>query len=282
VARPNRFIEFVKRHETKSYGTSVDQPLLDTRLDTPLAAAGRATEDYFVPNALEPTEDEAVVMAVLPSRAGMMTSYDPKMGLVAGMDKTREKMFDLKCYILSRPTTIHLNIQRLSALDPMYVSLLPTFKTTTLEGAPEPVVGDIIIVKYDNLTHTSGDFVKTTGINISDMFEENVGGPSLRDRFSSSAKKTMIGGGVSTPDRLAQEAGYLNAAEQNQALQAGRARGAPYSPTEWNSRPLPPPVPGVPTAAQGAGLVIGTVGDEPGYSRSGGEVWVEGVGWLPA
>jgi len=221
MTRPNRFLEFVKRHETKSYGTPIDQPLIDTRLDNSLSAAGRATSAYFVPNALPPDDDEAVVMAVLPRSAGMMSSYDPNLGLVADIDKTQEKMFDLKCYVISRPTTVHMNLKKLSVLDPMYVSLLPTFKATVLEGSPEPERGDVVVVRYDNLTHTKGDYIKTTGINISDMFSENISDSSLVSKFNSSTKKTGIGEGETM-----QELAEIVATEKDPILKALKAQCA--------------------------------------------------------
>lgn len=181
----NRFIEFVKRYETKSYGVSIDQPVMDPRLETDLAIAGRATAAHFVPDALGSADDEAVVMAVLPLGVPMMSSYDSKLGLVADMDKIQDQGFQLKCYVVSRPTCVHMNLKRLSILDPLYVSLLPTFKVTVLEGMPKPVIGDIIKVKYDNLTHAGGDFLKPTGINIADMFAEAAACEGLADKFDS-------------------------------------------------------------------------------------------------
>ena len=202
MACQNRFIEFVKRHETKSYGVSIDQPVMDPRLENDLAIAGRAAAAHFVPDALGTADDEAVVMAVLPSSAPMMSSYDSKLGLVADMDKIQDQEFQLKCYVVSRPTCVHMNLKKLSILDPLYVSLLPAFKVTVLEGMPKPVIGDIIKVKYDNLTHTQGDFLKPTGINIADMFAEAAACEKLADKFDSPGSEPAVIGPGNTRDQL--------------------------------------------------------------------------------
>jgi hypothetical protein len=202
MACQNRFIEFAKRHETKSYGVSIDQPVMDPRLENDLAIAGRAAAAHFVPDALGTADDEAVVMAVLPSSAPMMSSYDSKLGLVADMDKIQDQEFQLKCYIVSRPTCVHMNLKKLSILDPLYVSLLPTFKVTVLEGMPKPVIGDIIKVKYDNLTHTQGDFLKPTGINIADMFAEAAACEKLADKFDSPGSTPAVIGPCATLARI--------------------------------------------------------------------------------
>ena len=190
MATSKRFEQFLKRYEKKSYGTPIDQPLADPRLDTGLDLVGRSTDAHFTPNSLPESTDAAVVMAVLRYSGPHMSSQDPKQGIIADIDKQQAKMFDLKCYVITRPTCAHISQEKIATLDPAYVSLLPSFRAIISEGERTPTLGDIVSVKYDSLTHTKGEFIKVTGLNISDMLSENSPKGGLKDKFRSNVKKT--------------------------------------------------------------------------------------------
>ena len=190
MATSKRFKQFLHRYEKKSYGTPIDQPLADPRLDTGLDLVGRSTDAHFIPNSLPADTDEAVVMAVLSYSGPHMSSQDPKLGIISNVDKEQAKMLDLKCYVLSRPMCAHISKEKISTLEPKYVNLLPTFRAIIAEGERTPTLGDIVSVKYDSLAHTKGEFIKVTGLNISDMLSENSPKGSLKDKFRSNAKKT--------------------------------------------------------------------------------------------
>jgi hypothetical protein len=181
--------QLVKRWPKKSYGVSMDQNLIDTRLDTGLSVVAKAVEGAFVPGGLSSDADVAVVLGIVPYSAPHMSSRDPKLGIIANSDI---KGMGLKCYVLSRPMCAHINIDKVGTLDPKYIALLPTFDAAILCGDTLPVLGDIVLVKYDNLFHTKGELVRVTGDNVYDILCENANNKSLVSQFKAGSKKSPV------------------------------------------------------------------------------------------
>jgi hypothetical protein len=192
MAATKKWKQLVKRWPKKSYGVSMDQNLLDTRLDTGLSMVAKGVEGLFLPASIPGGNDIAVVLGIVPYDAPHMSSRDPKLGILANSDKNQTKRLGLKCYVLSRPMCIHVNIDKVGTLDPKYIALLPTFDATILCGDALPLLGDIVEVKYDNLFHTKGDFVKITGDNVYDILCENASNKSLVSQFKAGSKKSPV------------------------------------------------------------------------------------------
>ena len=197
-----RFNQLLVRYKTENYGVSSNQDLVDPRMDSGLDILSRPAAAHYIPNALEPAEDEAVVMAILPGTVVPTSAEDPSLRIMTDSDRAQEKTFNLKCYVLTRPTCRHISVNKIVSLDPIYISLLPTFKATITDDESPPLVGDIVVVKYDNLAHTEGKFIKLVGKNVSDMFAETAAAgseESLASAFESGAAIAEIAASAAAP-----------------------------------------------------------------------------------
>tara|TARA_Y100000034_G_scaffold127946_1_gene181690 strand:- start:139 stop:711 length:573 start_codon:yes stop_codon:yes gene_type:complete len=184
-----RFQEFIARYPRKSYGISSDAPKVDTRLDTGLGMVAKSTEAYFKANALKTDFDDAIVCAVMTGEEPEGSSLSSDVDIVAEAKET----FDLKCFVLTRPMTSHVGYENIASLDPLFVDLLPTFKVKMGINEERPKLGDVVVVKYDTLTYTGGDFISTTGVNVADMFSDDFEEKTLPEKFRDSPRYEPTG-----------------------------------------------------------------------------------------
>ena len=179
-----RFIEFVSRYPKKSYGAPSDAPKVDTRQNTGLDMVASVTRAYYTTAHLMSDFDDAIVCAILRHEEPEGSSLNPELNIIASSNE----VYDLKCFVLTRPLTSHIGYKNIASLDPVYVSLLPAFKATLECSEVRPKLGDVVVVKYDSLTYTSGVYIKPTGINVADMFSDSLAEKSLPDQFRDSPR----------------------------------------------------------------------------------------------